>query len=308
MGIADDVEKKISTSLPKPLPRFLSLHLLFFFFLLPPGNPRHLLFYRLFLCVFMIVLEIDQIQRRGAMVLMFFTTWSWILLAAFFLLGSLASARRVVRDSRHARMRRREEERDGGGGNGSSRSSISSAVKPSSSSTTTTATTIPLLDAAAVALLHVAVPSSLLVVSLTWLLLVPMLLRSSDKARVALTRSLFFNFASYCQHGLNAAFALGDVFLSRVPLLPYLSGALLSLYSSVFGVWALSMGRVGIWLYPFLNAHKPWAAVAYSGIFLSNWLFFGVACGAFKLRDRLLLLGGGGTKKGGGRGAGKKIA
>ena len=241
------------------------------------------------------------------MVLMFFTTWSWILLAAFFLLGSLASARRVVRDSRLARMRRREEERDGGGGNGSSRSSISSAVKPSSSSTTTTATTIPLLDAAAVALLHVAVPSSLLVVSLTWLLLVPMLLRS-DKARVALTRSLFFNFASYCQHGLNAAFALGDVFLSRVPLLPYLSGALLSLYSSVFGVWALSMGRVGIWLYPFLNAHKPWAAVAYSGIFLSNWLFFGVACGAFKLRDRLLLLGGGGTKKGGGRGAGKKIA
>lgn len=99
---------------------------------------------------------------------------------------------------------------------------------------------------------------------------------------------MFFNFASYCQHGFNALFALGDVFLNRIPLLPYLSGALLSLYSSVFGVWALSLGRIGIWLYPFLNAHKPWAAVAYCGLFVSNWMFFGVACGAFKLRDRLI--------------------
>ena len=228
---------------------------------------------------------------------MFFTTWSWWLLTAFFFLTTLASARRVHRESRDARRRKG----DGGGGEGGS------GAVPA------TTATIPLLDAAAVALLHVALPSSLIVVALTWFLLVPMLLRSPDKARVALARATMFNFASYCQHGFNAVFALGDVFLSRVPLLPYLSGALLSLYSSVFGVWALSMGRVGIWLYPFLNAHKPWAAVAYSGIFLSNWLFFGVACGAFRLRDKLVgggvgVGGGGGGKRGVGRGSAKRVS
>lgn len=98
--------------------------------------------------------------------------------------------------------------------------------------------------------------------------------------------------------GFNALFALGDVSLNRMPFLPYVSGALLSFYSSVFGVWALSLGRIGIWLYPFLNAHKPWAAVAYSGLFLSNWLFFFVAWGTFKLRDRILGGDGGGGERG----------
>ena len=236
----------------------------------------------------MSTLGADQIHRRGPRVLMFFTTWSWWLLTAFFFVAALASVRRVHREGRARR-------RKGDGGDGGV------VVEPSSS----TPATIPLLDAAAVALLHVALPSSLIVVALTWLLLVPMLLSSSDKARAAFTKAMFFNFASYCQHGFNALFALGDVVLNRVPLLPYLSGALLSLYSSVFGVWALSMGRVGVWLYPFLNAHKPWAAVAYSGIFLSNWLFFGVACGAFRLRDKLV--GGGGGSGGGGRRGGRGV-
>ena len=260
------------------------------------GNPRHLLFYRLAIFSFMTTLGADQLQRRGFRVLMFFTTWSWWLLSCYFLLGMLASARRVHSDGRERRAK--------GRGNGSSSSSNgSSAVtaKPSK----TTATTTPLLDAAAVALLHVALPSSLLVVAVTWLVLVPMLMSSGEKNRVAFTRAMFFNFASYSQHGFNALFALGDVFLNQMPFLPHVSGALLSLYSSVFGVWALSLGRVGIWLYPFLNAHKPWAAVAYSGLFVSNWLFFFVAWGSFKLRDRLAasFCGGGG---GNGRSSAKK--
>lgn len=233
----------------------------------------------------MTVLGGDQLHRRGLRVLMFYTTWSWWLLAAFFGIATLASARRVHRDG-DIRRRRGGEKRGEEDANGSK--SINGSRIIGLKHRRSPPTTIPLLDAAAVALLHVALPSSLIVVALTWLLLVPMLLSSPDKARVAFTRLMFFNLASYCQHGFNALFALGDVFLNRIPLLPYLSGSLLSLYSSVFGVWALSLGRVGIWLYPFLNAHKPWAAVAYSGLFVSNWLFFGVACGVFRLRDRMV--------------------
>lgn len=132
----------------------------------------------------MSMLEADQIRRRGPRVLMFFTTWSFIVLLGFFGLATLASARRVHRDGRERRRK--------GGGGSRERSSNS---KPSA------AAPIPLLDAAAVALLHVALPSSLIVVALTWLVLVPMLLNSPDKARVALTRAMFFNFVSYCQHG-----------------------------------------------------------------------------------------------------------
>ena len=277
------------------------------------GNPRHLLFYRLTVLVFMATLGADQIQRRGLRVLMFYTTWSWWLLTGFFLAATLASARRVHRDGcgseRKAKATTKTTTRmNGVGSKGNSSNSSSSSSRSSAVATATAKKTsppsIPLLDAAAVALLHVALPSSLIVVALTWLLLVPMLLSSPDRARVALARTMFFNFASYCQHGFNALFALGEVFLGQIPLLPYLSGSLLSMYSSVFGVWALSLGRVGIWLYPFLNAHKPWAAVAYSGLFVSNWLFFGVACGAFKLRDKMMAsIGGeiGGGSGGGGR-------
>jgi hypothetical protein len=38
--------------------------------------------------------------------------------------------------------------------------------------------------------------------------------------------------------------------------------------------------------------------VAYSGLFLSNWLFFFVAWGTFKLRDRILGGDGGGGERG----------
>lgn len=163
----------------------------------------------------MATLGADQLQRRGMRALIYYTTWSWWLLTGFFGVAALASARRVHRDGR------RKKGAENGG----------QSAKP-----LTTTTAIPLLDAAAVALLHVALPTSLIVVALTWALLVPMHISSPDKARTAFARAMFFNFASYCQHGFNALFALGDVFLSQIPILPYLSGALLLLYSSVFGV------------------------------------------------------------------------
>lgn len=58
-----------------------------------------------------------------------------------------------------------------------------------------------------------------------------------------------------------------------------------------------------------MNAHKPWAAVAYCGLLVSNWMFFGVACGAFKLRDRLVEgLGGGSGGRSGSRKGGKRVS
>ena len=104
--------------------------------------------------------------------------------------------------------------------------------------------------AAFAALLHIAVPSSLLVVAMTWCVLVPMMNAGADEAKKEVTRRLMYNFTSYCQHGLNAALALGEVALNAVPLEPYLMG-FLGLYSSIFGVWAFAFYRAtGRWLYP----------------------------------------------------------
>lgn len=197
---------------------------------------------------------IAQLARLGPRALCYFTVWSFSTLIAMFALGTFLSARRVLRG------------RVGAWHDG----------------------TVDVAGAALIGLLHVALPAALIVVTVTWGLLVPMLSAPSQPSSVrADTRRLFFNFTSYVQHGANAGLALGELFLNAVPLHPYLMGAL-GAYSSLYGLWAFAFFRAtGRWLYPFLNAHRPWAFAAYAGLYASHWLFFGFAVLCWRARDGL---------------------
>ena len=211
-----------------------------------------LLTYRAVALVFVVSVGAAQLAQRGPYVLSFYTVWSWWLLGLYFLLATLASALAVTQ----APSRRRA------------------------------STTITPLGAAVVALFHVVLPSSLIVVVVTWTLLYPMLTASDDPKIVSTARAMFLNKTSFAQHGVNATLALGDLALNTIPATPYLM-AFLGAYSSTFGVWAFAFYRAtGRWLYPFLNAHKRWAPAAYAGLYIAHWAFFGVALLCFRARDR----------------------
>lgn len=55
--------------------------------------------------------------------------------------------------------------------------------------------------------------------------------------------------AVFLQHGANAAFALGELLLNRIPYTPYLVGYM-GLYTSIYGLWAFTYFRLtGEWIY-----------------------------------------------------------
>lgn len=141
------------------------------------------------------------------------------------------------------------------------------------------------LGAATVALFHVALPSSLIVVAVTWTVLYPMLAASPDAKVRENARRQFRCAQSYAQHGGNALLAVGDLALNSIPPVPYLMSAL-GAYSSSFGVWALAFyRRTGRFLYPFLDTRRKGAALVYVGLYIAHWAFFGVALLLFKARD-----------------------
>lgn len=218
------------------------------------ATPAILLAYRASAFVFTAAVALAQLVRLGPRAMCYFTVWSFTVLTFFFGLGTALSARRVLRG------------RVGAWHDGS----------------------VDVAGAALIALLHVALPAALIVVALTWGVLVPMLASPSQPAPVrADTRRLFFNFTSYVQHGANAGLALGELFLNAIPAHPYLMGVLGG-YSSLYGLWAFAFFRAtGRWLYPFLNAHRPWAFAAYAGLYAAHWAFFGLALLCWRARDGL---------------------
>ncbi len=89
-----------------------------------------------------------------------------------------------------------------------------------------------------------------------------------------LTR-LMLCFTSYTQHGGNAGLMLVEFGLNAIPIHGYMLGYV-GLWSALFTVWAVLWHHLtGLWLYPFLNWTKPWAPIAYVGLFLGHWAFFG---------------------------------
>ncbi|KAK9902693.1 hypothetical protein WJX75_003028 [Coccomyxa subellipsoidea] len=220
------------------------------------GSPRWLFLYRLVLLLWCFGLGVSHTISVGPYIFAYFTMWTWWLLTTYFLIATIASYRGLSRP------------------------------KPAKR-------TVDGLEFAVVAMLHVVVAGVLMVDSLTWGVLVPMLRSNPDPTKVAWAEKMFFNFYSYNTHGANMAFILVELFLNSIPFVPYLMGYL-GLYVATFGLWAFTYFRLTtLWLYPFLDANQPWAVFAYAGIFAGCFVFVGLVAGLFWLRDRLAL----GTKR-----------
>lgn len=88
---------------------------------------------------------------------------------------------------------------------------------------------------------------------------------------------------------------LGELLLNRIPVDFYSSGYL-ALWSSLFGVWsAVFYLNTGRFIYPFLDAHKPYAWAAYLGLFAVHLAAYLTVMGLTKAKQRLLLKGGSAT-------------
>lgn len=213
-----------------------------------PLGATRLLAYRACALALGVAVGVPQLLRTPH-TLAYYTVWSWWVLTLYFGVATWASARAVLAPA-PPRARR---------------------LAP--------------LGAATVALFHVALPSSLIVVAVTWTVLYPMLAASPDPKVRAKARLQFRSTQSYVQHGGNAALMVGDLLLNSIPPVPYLMSAL-GAYSSTFGVWAFAFYRTtGRWLYPFLNAQRKGAPIVYAALYVAHWAFFGVALLLFKARD-----------------------
>ncbi|EIE19989.1 hypothetical protein COCSUDRAFT_67659 [Coccomyxa subellipsoidea C-169] len=220
------------------------------------GSPIWLFLYRLALLIWCFGLGVSHTVSVGPYIFAYFTMWTWWLLTSYFLIATIASYR-SLRQPKTAKQ------------------------------------TVDRLEFAVIAVLHVAVAGVLMVDTLTWLVLVPMLRSNPDAAKVRWAEKMFFNFYSYNTHGANMAFILGELFLNSIPFVPYLMGYL-GIYVATFGLWSFTYFRLmGLWLYPFLDANQPWAVLAYGGIFAGCFAFVGLVSGLFWLRDWLAL----GTKR-----------
>lgn len=124
--------------------------------------------------------------------------------------------------------------------------------------------------------------------SMTWFVLVPMLMANPDPVKVAEWKALLFCFSSYMQHGGNAAMALGDFVLNDIPGLWMWGNAWVCFWTSLFGVWStLFYIRTGRFIYPFLDAHRPNAWVGYLGLYCVHWMAFFSFIGLIKLKEWL---------------------
>lgn len=228
------------------------------------ASPTTLLTYRATAFAFALAVGINQVARAPH-TLAYYTVWSWWVLTLYFGVATAASARAVL-------TRRRAD-------------SSSSSNGDATAAAATAPRRLPLLSAVTIALFHVALPSSLIVVAITWTVLYPMLAASPDPKVRDNARRQFKCVQSYIQHGGNAVLAVGDLALNTIPPVPYLM-SLLGAYSSTFGIWAFAFYRAtGRWLYPFLDARRKGAAIVYAALYVAHWAFFGVALLLFKARD-----------------------
>lgn len=226
------------------------------------GSPDVLLAYRLCMLAWGLYIGIGQLLDKGPYVFVFYTVWNWWMLTLFFALASAASIR------------------------GWRRRRAAASGRPTDTEQQHAA---DWLDRAAIATFSIEAPLSLALDFLTWAVLVPMLLNSSqDPARIQFWRHRMYCFESYNQHAVNAVMMLGELLLNRIPVTFYSSGWL-ALWSSIYGVWSgVFYARNGRFIYPFLDAHKPYAWVSYLGLYAVHWAAFLLVMGAARAKRKLL--------------------
>lgn len=83
--------------------------------------------------------------------------------------------------------------------------------------------------------------------------------------------------------------ALGDLALNRIPSMPAWGIGWIALFTVAFSVWnTIFYIRTGAFIYPFLDAHRPYAWVAYLGLYFIHWVAYVAFLGLMKGRDALV--------------------
>ncbi|KAH7623901.1 hypothetical protein Ndes2526B_g01147 [Nannochloris sp. 'desiccata'] len=235
------------------------------------ASPTVLLAYRLAMLLICLGIGLEQLLRRGPIVLAFFTVWNWWLLTVYFALSSAASLR-----------------------------SVNAATRNSRRTTITTRTTTAALEShhllpadwiekSAATIFHVIVPISIMIDLTTWFVLIPALMSFPDPEQVLKWQQLMFCFQSYMQHGGNAVMILGDLVLNKIPLMFTWGQAWVALWVSAFGVWSVAFFVItGRFIYPFLDAHKPMAWVGYLALYAANVGMFMAFVGVMKAREAVV--------------------
>jgi hypothetical protein len=224
-----------------------------------------------------LIIGLEQLLRKGPVVLAFFTVWSWWLLTFYFAFATAASLRSYHATSRSSRRNITTR---------STRSTTTAAAELESSHHLLPADWI---EKSAATIFHVIVPVSIMLDLVTWFVLIPALMAYPDPEQVLKWQQLMFSFQSYMQHGGNAVMVLGDLALNKIPLMFTWGQAWVALWVSAFGVWSLAFFVfTGRFIYPFLDAHKPMAWVGYLAIYGANVGIFMAFVGMIKARDAVV--------------------
>lgn len=79
-----------------------------------------------------------------------------------------------------------------------------------------------------------------------------------------------------------------EMLLTNINMLPHMLG-IVGLWTVSYGLFAMVYYNLtGTWTYPFLRTDRWWTPLAYSGLLLGHWVFFGAAYGIVHLRNTLL--------------------
>ena len=83
---------------------------------------------------------------------------------------------------------------------------------------------------------------------------------------------------------------LGDLVLNRLPPLPFWGAGWVALWSTMFSAWStIYYIRTGSFLYPFLDAHRPYAWIAYAGLYAGVAVAFAVAVWLLQVKEGTLV-------------------
>ncbi|PNW84820.1 hypothetical protein CHLRE_03g159700v5 [Chlamydomonas reinhardtii] len=257
------------------------------------------------MCVFRFVMAVYifgmggmQFQRMGAYVFKFYTIWNWWLLGIYFTLAATASALCALAETRSARARAATakptvtaaaevDNSNGSAALDASRSAVGNVAK-SAPETPKSLQRATLLSRTCHALFMINSSTVIIVDCVCWGLLYPMLARGPQTPETQrIIRRLLLTFTSYNQHGLNALYIFTDLFLNRHRLAFHATGPL-GLWSMAYAVWAhVWHAKSGKWLYPFLDTSKPWAPMAYFGLYMVHWGAFGLVALLYRAKARL---------------------
>lgn len=87
--------------------------------------------------------------------------------------------------------------------------------------------------------------------------------------------------------------AVGELSLNKIPISFYWVNGCVGIWGSLYGLWSTVFYLIhGRYIYPFLNAHKPYAWAAYAGLNVVFWaamgLFYGLGKGKESVAGMML--------------------